>query len=99
MSDQAETIEFGELCLASDEMIFEMPSLLEHVLRRLDKANLRSAVVVDLAENEIFSVVFVCVPDLEYKTPKARTLYTPGSRMREYLAGGGLNHPISDPGK
>jgi hypothetical protein len=63
-----------------------MQYLLQHILKQLEKANLRSAIVVDLAESDIFSVVFVCVPDLEYRTPKAGALYTPGSRMREYLS-------------
>jgi YcaO-like protein with predicted kinase domain len=85
MSDQPATVDFGKLCSASDKMPLDMRSMLQEILKRLGKANLRSAIVVDLAQNEIFSVVFVCVPDLEYKTPKARALYTPGSRMREYL--------------
>ena len=90
ISNQPETVDFGKLRLASDNVSFDMQSLLQETLRRLDKANLRSAIVVDLAENDIFSVVFVCVPDLEYKTPKARILYTPGTRMREYLKEHGL---------
>ena len=40
----------------------DMSSLLREILERLD-ANLRSAIVVALAANEVFSVVFVCVPD------------------------------------
>ena len=83
--DQPATVDFGKLCSASDKMPLDMRSLLQEILKRLSKANLRSEIVVDLAQNEIFSVVFVCVPDLEYKTAKARALYTPGSRMREYL--------------
>lgn len=85
MSDQPPAVDFGKLCSASNGMSLDMQALLQEILKRLGKANLRSAIVVDLAENEIFSVVFVCVPDLEYKTPKARMLYTPGSRMRQYL--------------
>jgi YcaO-like protein with predicted kinase domain len=92
MSDQPSTVDFGKLYSASDDMSLDMRCLLKQILKQLDKANLRSAVVVDLAKNDIFSVVFVCVPDLEYKTPKARVLYTPGSRMREYLKG----HRIQD---
>jgi ribosomal protein S12 methylthiotransferase accessory factor len=85
MADQPATVDFGKLWSASDNTSLDMQCLLQQILKRLGKANLRSAVVVDLAQNEIFSVVFVCVPDLEYKTPKARLLYTPGSRMREYV--------------
>jgi ribosomal protein S12 methylthiotransferase accessory factor len=85
MSDQPSIVDFGKLCSASDNISLDMRCLLQQILKQLGKANLRSAIVVDLAVNDIFSVVFVCVPDLEYKTPKAGILYTPGSRMREYL--------------
>jgi len=84
ISEQLTAIDFGEICEACDPPPRDMQSLLQDILRRLAKANLRSAIVVDLAENEVFSVVFVCVPDLEYKTPKASALYSPGPRMREY---------------
>jgi YcaO-like protein with predicted kinase domain len=85
MSEQPATIDFGRWYPTSDHKSLDMEILLQDILRRLEKAELRSAIVVDLAENDIFSVVFVCVPDLEYKTPKASMLYTPGARMREYL--------------
>jgi ribosomal protein S12 methylthiotransferase accessory factor len=85
MSEQPATLDFGELCSASDKISLDMHDLQQGLLKRLEKAKVPNAVVVDLAENEIFSVVFVCVPDLEYKTPKAHTLYKPGSRMREYV--------------
>jgi YcaO-like protein with predicted kinase domain len=85
LSDQPATINFDKLCSASDKTSLDMNDLLHEILRRLGSANLRSAIVVDLAETELFSVVFVCVPDLEYRTPKAARLYTPGVRMREYL--------------
>jgi YcaO-like protein with predicted kinase domain len=85
MSEETATINFGDLC-AAPEKISSMENLLYGLLKRLKKANLSNAIVVDLADNEMFSVVFVCVPDLEYKTPKASTLYRPGARMRKYLA-------------
>jgi len=98
MSSQPETINMGALCSAFRDVSFDMQSLLSETLKRLAKAGLRNAIVVDLAENETFSVVFVCVPDLEYKTPKAHALYTPGSRMREYLSKCDLPH-IDSPAK
>jgi len=85
LSDQPSIVDFETLCSISDNTSLDMRYLLQCILNQLQKANLRSAIVVDLAENDIFSVVFVCVPDLEYKTPKAGVLYTPGSRMCEYL--------------
>jgi YcaO-like protein with predicted kinase domain len=85
MSAQPETLDFGKLCSASEKMSLNMPDLLQGILERLKKADLSNAIVVDLAQNETFSVVFVCVPDLEYKTPKAHVLYTPGSRMRKFV--------------
>ena len=85
MSEQPATIDFGKLCTVSDKKSLDMRSLLQGILDCLAKANLRCAVAVDLAENEVFSVVFVCVPGLEYRTPKARILYKPGARMREYV--------------
>ena len=88
MAEQPATVDFGKLCADSGSMPLDMQSLLQEILKRLGNANLRSAIIVDLAENELFSVVFVCVPDLEYKTPKARTLYTPGVRMREFVRHG-----------
>lgn len=91
MSSQPETVDLGALCPASRDVPADMESLLKETLKRLTEAGLQNAIVVDLAENEMFSVVFVCVPDLEYKTPKARALYTPGSRMREYLNQCGMN--------
>src|SRR5262249_49775761 len=94
MADQPATVDFGELCVGSSGMSLDMPSLLQEVLQRLGKANLRNAIVVDLAENEIFSVVFVCVPDLEYRTPKAAALYRPGSRMSEFLEQQGLRREV-----
>jgi YcaO-like protein with predicted kinase domain len=94
MSDQPSTVDFSRLCSASDKNPLDMLSMLQQVLECLRKAGLRSAIVVDLATNEAFSVVFVCVPDLEYATPKARTLYTPGSRMREYRKQHGLHSAV-----
>ena len=91
MSDQPATVDFAELCSAFCYRSLSMQFLLDHIMQRLDKANLQSAIVVDLAENDVFSVVFVCVPDLENKTPKAGSLYTPGTRMREYLKQNGLH--------
>lgn len=85
LTEEPETLDFGKLRTIPARSAMHMPALLEHVLECLRSARLHNAVVVDLAENEIFSVVFVCVPDLEYRTPKARALYTPGSRMREFL--------------
>jgi ribosomal protein S12 methylthiotransferase accessory factor len=85
MASQPATVDFSKLCAASEGKPIDMQSLLQEILKRLDMANLRSAIVVDLAANELFSVVFVCVPDLEYKTPKAGPLYSPGWRMREFL--------------
>jgi len=85
MSCQAETVDLSALCPASRD-VPDMQSLLQEILKRLAEAGLQNAIVVDLAENDMFSVVFVCVPDLEYKSPKAHALYTPGSRMREYLS-------------
>jgi YcaO-like protein with predicted kinase domain len=85
MADQPETVDFGELCSKSGDMPLDMPSLRQEILKRLRKANLQNAIVVDLAETEAYSVVFVCVPDLEYRTPKAGSLYQPGWRMREFL--------------
>jgi len=90
MSNEPATIDFGNICSASAETPVDMTSLLQVVLERMRKADLGSAIVVDLAENEAFSVVYVCVPDSEYKTPKARIVHTPGSRMREYLKQHGL---------
>src|SRR6185295_2907405 len=79
LSDQPSTVEFGKLCAASNKTSsVDMLALLQDLLACLARANLQSAIVVNLAENEIFSVVFVCVPDLEYYTPKARALYVPG---------------------
>ena len=85
MSSQPESVDLGVLCAASRDVPVDMQSLLKETLKRLAHAGLQNAIVVDLAENDIFSVVFVCVPGLEYKSPKAHALYTPGSRMREYL--------------
>jgi hypothetical protein len=64
----------------------DMQSLLKDILKRLAQTGLQNAIVVDLADNDIFSVVFVCVPGLEYKSSKARALYTPGSRMRDFIS-------------
>jgi YcaO-like protein with predicted kinase domain len=83
--DRPATADFDRLRSASGQMSLDMNDLLQEILRRLGDAGLRNAIVVDLAQTEIFSVVFVCVPDLEYKTPKAARLYVPGARMREYL--------------
>jgi ribosomal protein S12 methylthiotransferase accessory factor len=94
MTGQPATVDFGKLCAESEGMSLDMQSLLQEILKRLAKANLRSAIVVDLAENEVFSVVFVCVPDLEYKTPKAGTLYRPGWRMCEFLKQQGLGREV-----
>jgi hypothetical protein len=94
MADQPATVDFCKLCAESEGMSLDMPSLLQEILKRLGKANVRSAIVVDLAENEIFSVVFVCVPDLEYKTPKAGPLYRPGWRMCEFLEQQGLAREV-----
>jgi YcaO-like protein with predicted kinase domain len=84
-ADRPATVDFEKISTASAKTSLEMASLLRDVLKRLENAGLRNAIVVDLAESDIFSVVFVCVPGLEYKTPKARILYTPGVRMRDYL--------------
>jgi ribosomal protein S12 methylthiotransferase accessory factor len=97
MSEQHEAVDFGELRFASEKTPLDMQSLLAEILKCLRRANLENAIIVDLAENKIFSVVFVCVPDLEYRTPKARTLYTPGSRMREYLEQHALSATSYDP--
>jgi ribosomal protein S12 methylthiotransferase accessory factor len=94
MADQPATVDFGKLCAESEGMSLDMPSLLREVLQRLGTANLRNAIVVDLAGNEIFSVVFVCVPDLEYRTPKAGPLYSPGWRMCEFLEQQGLGREV-----
>ena len=97
MASQPATVDFGKLCAESEGMSLDLPSLLQEILKRLGKANLRSAIVVDLAQNEVFSVVFVCVPDLEYKTPKAGALYTPGWRMCEFLKQQGLGREDLQP--
>jgi ribosomal protein S12 methylthiotransferase accessory factor len=83
--DRPAAIDFDRLCSASGRMSLDMSEMLQEILRCLGNAGLRNAIVVDLAETEIFSVVFVCVPDLEHKAPKLARLYTPGARMREYL--------------
>jgi YcaO-like protein with predicted kinase domain len=62
-----------------------MASLQAHILARLSDVGLRSAIVVDLAQRPEFSVVFVCVPGLEYRSPKAKLAYVPGFRMRRFL--------------
>src|SRR5262249_15013315 len=85
MSAPPEVLALGELSTPSQATSFDMQFLLQSVLTPLAKSNLGSAIVVDLAENDIFSVVFVCVPDSEYKTPKAPALYRPGPRMRQHL--------------
>jgi len=90
MSDQPSTVDFGKLCSSSDKLPADIQSLLQQILKCLRRADLQNAIAVDLAANEVFSVVFVCVPGLEYKTPKASLLYTPGPRMREYLKQHGL---------
>jgi ribosomal protein S12 methylthiotransferase accessory factor len=97
MASQPATVDFGKLCAESEGMSLDLPSLLQEILKRLGNANLRSAIVVDLAENEVFSVVFVCVPDLEYKTPKAGALYRPGWRMCEFLKQQGLGREDLQP--
>jgi ribosomal protein S12 methylthiotransferase accessory factor YcaO len=94
MADQPATVDFGKLCAESEGMSLDMQSMLRQILKRLGNANLQNAIVVDLAENEIFSVVFVCVPDLEYKTPKAGSLYRPGWRMCEFLKQQGLGREV-----
>lgn len=85
ISDQSETVDFGELCARSADIPLDMHALLQEIINQLRKAKLQNAIVIDLAETEAYSVVFVCVPDLEYKTPKAGSLYRPGRRMREFL--------------
>jgi YcaO-like protein with predicted kinase domain len=85
MAEQPSTVDFGKLCAAPDGKLFDMSTLLREILDRLEKADLQSAIVIELAENEVFSVVFVCVPGLEHKSPKANSLYTPGFRMRDYM--------------
>ena len=85
ISNEPSTIDFDKIRAAPNQQSYDMLSLLRHVLGCLRKAGLRSAIVVDMAATEVFSVVFVCVPDLEYLTPKARILYTPGARMRAYI--------------
>ena len=96
ISNEPSVVDFGKLCSESSIISLDMRCLLQHILKQLDKAGLRSAIAVDLAENDIFSVVFVCVPDLEYKTPKAGALYTPGNRMRAYLSNGDCNSRAND---
>jgi YcaO-like protein with predicted kinase domain len=85
MSVQPSTIDFDKICLGSEKTSFEMSSLLQGILESLGKANIASAIAVDLASNDVFSVVYVCVPDLEYRTSKAGILYKPGIRMREFM--------------
>ena len=84
-SEEPETLDFDKLPSSAGAAAMEMSSLLEEVLQSLRRAGLQNAIVVNVAEQELFSVVFTCVPDLEHRTPKARKLYQPGSRMREYL--------------
>jgi ribosomal protein S12 methylthiotransferase accessory factor len=85
MSQQLPAVDFRKLRSASEQGSTSMPSLLEGILERLRRVDLENAIVVDLAANEIFSVVFVVVPGLEYLTTKAARLYTPGSRMRDFI--------------
>lgn len=84
MSQQPSTIDFRSLRFAPGELL-DMQSILKCVLECLRRAHFRSAIVVDLATTDAYSVVFVCVPGLEYATPKALVLYTPGPRMREFV--------------
>jgi ribosomal protein S12 methylthiotransferase accessory factor len=86
MSSQPETIDLSALSAVCRDVPVDMQSLLKDILKRLAQTGLQNAIVVDLADNDIFSVVFVCVPGLEYKSSKARALYTPGSRMRDFIS-------------
>jgi YcaO-like protein with predicted kinase domain len=97
MSDQPETVDFGELCLKAEGMSLDMKALAAEILKRLRTANLQNAIVVDLADTDVYSVVFVCIPDLEYRTPKAGPLYRPGRRMREFLKQRGLGLEVVHP--
>ncbi len=85
MSEEPETLDFAALPSCAPATARDTSSLLEEVLQRLRAVGLKNAIAVDLAEREFFSVVYTCVPDLEYRTPKARSLYVPGERMGEYL--------------
>jgi YcaO-like protein with predicted kinase domain len=93
LSDQAAIVDFGTVSSLATGAPIGMSSLLNLVLETLRKADMRSAIIVDLAINEAFSVIFACVPDLEYLTPKARAVHLPGARMREYIKKNALkNH-------
>jgi ribosomal protein S12 methylthiotransferase accessory factor len=85
LAQQSATIDFDALCAATPAVPLDTSALLDHILQRLRSAGLQSAVVVDLAATDEFSIVYVCVPELEYLTPKAGALYSPGPRMRKHL--------------
>jgi YcaO-like protein with predicted kinase domain len=85
ISRQRPVIDFRKLRSVSEQQSANGASLLDGLMESLRRVNLENAIVVDLAANEIFSVVFVCVPGLEYLTTKAAALYTPGSRMRDFI--------------
>jgi ribosomal protein S12 methylthiotransferase accessory factor len=85
ISKQPSTVDFDKIRAASEDCYTNMPHLLQNILETLRRSDLGCTVVVDLASNEIFSVVFVCVPGLEHRSHKASMLYVPGFRMREYL--------------
>jgi len=82
VSNDPAVLDFEQL---AGEFGTKADDLLSEILRKLSAGGIRNAVVVPLGTNDTFSVVFVCVPDLEYQSPKASRLYTPGLRMREYL--------------
>jgi YcaO-like protein with predicted kinase domain len=85
ISRQRPVIDFRKLRSVSEQQSANGASLLDELMECLRRVNLENAIVVDLALNDIFSVVFVCVPGLEYMTTKAASLYTPGSRMRDFI--------------
>jgi YcaO-like protein with predicted kinase domain len=86
MSRQRPAVDFRQINSVSPEGPRDIVALSNHVMERLREADLANAVVVDLARNDVFSVVYVCVPDLEYFTPKASKIYLPGARMRDFVA-------------
>jgi ribosomal protein S12 methylthiotransferase accessory factor len=86
ISRQPQAVDFRTIGDAAAQESPDVATLLNHIMERLRQADLANAIVVDLAENDHFSVVYVCVPDLEYFTTKAVSLYLPGARMRAFVA-------------